>query len=128
MAQIPSVFLQGNQDRIDYTPSGAVTAGDVVALQKKMVGIALRNIEASATGALAITGVFKMPKTSAADFYQGDTVYWDETATPEGGTVNAGACVASAAGFPIGRAFADTATADTTVKVIVFPQSGNATS
>lgn len=41
--------------RVDYTPGGAVDAGDVVVLSN-MVGIAELDIAASALGALSIVG------------------------------------------------------------------------
>jgi len=64
---------------IDYTPSVAVAAGDVV-VQNDLVGVAKRDIPASELGALAVTGVFDFPKDtgSASAIAAGKKVYWDE--------------------------------------------------
>lgn len=63
---------------IDYTPSAAVTAGDVV-VQADLIGIAKVDIAANALGALAVTGVFDVPKTAGVGegIDVGSIVYWD---------------------------------------------------
>ena len=72
-----AVFVQeGNF--IDYTPSAAVVAGDVV-VQGDLVGVAKLDIEANAKGALAVVGVFDFAKESATEFTAGALVYWDAT-------------------------------------------------
>jgi len=89
---------------IDYTPSGAVSAGDVVVL-RDLIGIAKLDIAASALGALAIEGVFDVAKdddaTTGTIFALGQGVYWDATneqATPEpAGMKYMGIAVAAAA-------------------------------
>ena len=48
---------------IDYTPGADVSAGDVV-VQNDLVGIAKLDIASGALGALAVTGVFDVPKTA----------------------------------------------------------------
>ena len=65
---------------IDHTPSGAIAAGDVV-VQNDLVGIAVKAIAASALGALAVAGVFAMPKatTTSSAIAVGKDVYWDDT-------------------------------------------------
>ena len=66
-------------DSIDYTPTSAdVAAGDVI-VQGDLVGIAKRDIPAGALGALAVTGVFDMPKLANAGvtIAAGAKVYWD---------------------------------------------------
>ena len=65
-------------DLIDYTPSSAVAAGDVV-LVGDTVTVAPRPIAAGKLGAVAVEGVFKLPKASGA-ISQGVIVYWDATA------------------------------------------------
>ena len=50
---------------IDYTPGADVSAGDVV-VQNDLVGIAKLDIASGVLGALAVTGVFDLPKTVAA--------------------------------------------------------------
>jgi len=63
---------------VDYTPSTAVTAGDVV-VQGELVGVATQAIAANVKGALAVAGVFQFPKatTSGSALTAGAKVYWD---------------------------------------------------
>jgi len=63
---------------IDYTPSSAVTAGDVI-VQGELVGVAKQDIAANTLGALAIEGVFDFPKPTGAgtDAAVGTLMYWD---------------------------------------------------
>ncbi len=64
---------------IDYTPGADVAAGDVV-VQGDLVGVAKTPIAANALGALAVTGVFDLPKTTGVGeaIAAGAEVYWDE--------------------------------------------------
>jgi predicted RecA/RadA family phage recombinase len=63
---------------IDYTPGSNVAAGDVV-VQGDLVGIAKLDIASGALGALAVTGVFDVPKTAGSGeaIAAGAKVYWD---------------------------------------------------
>ena len=63
---------------IDYTPSAAVSAGDVV-VQGDLIGIAKIDIPANTLGALAVQGVFDVPKTAGEGeaIASGAKVYWD---------------------------------------------------
>lgn len=63
---------------IDYTPGADVAAGDVV-VQNDLVGIAKLDIVAGVLGALAVTGVFELPKTAGVGeaIAAGAKVYWD---------------------------------------------------
>src|SRR5690554_8232257 len=63
---------------IDHTPGADVSAGDVV-VQGDLIGIAKLDIAASTLGALAVTGVFDVPKATGADtaITAGSKVYWD---------------------------------------------------
>lgn len=95
---------------IDYTPSADVAAGDVV-VQGNLVGIATRAISSGNLGALAVSGVYDVTKESATTFSAGDYVYWDATnsvaVTTDGGGSNK----------LMGKATADAASGDTTVRV-----------
>ena len=64
---------------IDYTPSSAVAAGDVV-VQGDLIGVARTSIAANTPGSLAISGVFDFPKATGASsgITAGAEVYWDE--------------------------------------------------
>ena len=77
---------------VDYTPSSAVVAGDVI-VQGTLVGVAHAAIAANTLGALTIEGVFDFPKavTSGSALTAGALVYWDSgaeviTATSGGNT------------------------------------------
>lgn len=74
-------FLQEGRS-IDYTPVAAVAAGDVV-VQGDLVGIAKGDIAAGGLGALAVEGVFEVPKTTGVGtaITAGSTLYWDAAET-----------------------------------------------
>lgn len=63
---------------IDYTPGSAVAAGDVV-VQGDLIGIAKGDIAANKPGALAVEGVYDVPKATGASttISAGVNVYWD---------------------------------------------------
>jgi predicted RecA/RadA family phage recombinase len=67
-------------DSVDYTPSTAVAAGDVV-VQGDLVGVATMPIAANALGALAVSGIFDFPKATGEGtaIDAGALVYWDAT-------------------------------------------------
>jgi len=98
-------------DAIDFTPGADVAAGDVV-VQSDLVGVTKRDIKAGVLGALAVTGVFDFAKEGGAGvtFATGDKVYWDDTAKFAVATDGAGA------NKLLGKAVADAADADTTVR------------
>ena len=62
-------------ESIDYRPSAAVAAGDVVALGT-LIGIARLDIAADTLGSLAVVGVFDVEKAAGA-IAAGTAVYWD---------------------------------------------------
>lgn len=66
-------------DAIDYTPVAAVAVGDVVALGTAAVGVATNAIPAGVLGALAVSGVFALPKATGASSAMalGSVAYWD---------------------------------------------------
>ena len=72
-------FIQ-NGNSIDYTPAPGsdVSAGEVV-VQGDLVGIAKLDITGGALGALAVTGVFDVPKATGVGeaIAAGAKVYWD---------------------------------------------------
>lgn len=97
-------------DAIDYTPTSAVNAGDVV-VQGDLVGVAKKNIAANALGALHVKGVFDFPKatTSGSAITAGTKLYWD--ASSEVATSTAGG------NKYIGKAVQAADADDTTVRV-----------
>lgn len=96
-------------ESIDYIPETPVAAGDLVILND-LVGVAKLDIPAGTLGALAVGGVYEMPKGAAAIAF-GKKVYWDATAktvvtTATGNTL-------------IGKAVCDTVAADAFVRVLL---------
>lgn len=88
MAQTPALTYSCD-DAIDYTPGSAVTGGNVVVLNG-IVGIAVTDIAANELGSLAIEGLFKVPKTTAA-WVRGLPVHWNPVGDPDNGTAGSGA-------------------------------------
>ena len=88
MPQTPALTYS-DDGAIDYTPSSAVTGGDVVVLNG-IVGIAVTDIDANEKGSLATEGLFKLPKTTAA-VVRGLPIHWDPTGTPDSGDASSGA-------------------------------------
>jgi predicted RecA/RadA family phage recombinase len=95
---------------LDYTPSANVSAGDVV-VQGDLVGIAKLDIAAGALGALAVTGVFDVPKASGAGtaIAAGAKVYWNAT--------NKQATTTATGNKYLGKSVRAAADADATVRV-----------
>ena len=97
---------------IDYTPGAAVAAGDVV-VQGDLVGVAKQPIAADALGALAVRGVFDLPKATGGGsaITAGAKVYWDVGDTEAKEDAEAGA------NKYLGKVVIAAADADTTVRV-----------
>lgn len=86
---------------IQHTASGsALSSGDVIVIGEQ-IGVALVDIAVGETGTVALSGVFTLPKVSAAVIAAGESVIWDASAvafddnaaTPATGDVS-GCCVA----------------------------------
>lgn len=78
----------GNPLMVDYTPSAAVAAGDVVVIGEYPL-VAHNAIDADKLGALAAGGgVYDL--TVDADLAPGDKIYWDESASKITATADAG--------------------------------------
>ena len=70
--------LKGDGRVVDYTPSAAVAAGDVV-LQGAMIGIAPEPIAAGVKGALAVSGIAQFVKgTGDSGLTVGAKAYWND--------------------------------------------------
>lgn len=102
---------------INYTPVGAVSAGDVV-VQGLILGIAKTDIAAGALGALAVEGEFDVVKKTGA-IVMGAVVFWDADGSPVSGTASSGAASPSrsAGDLIMGHAVSAAASGDTTVRV-----------
>lgn len=88
MPQVPALTYS-DDGTIDYTPSSAVTGGDVVVLNG-VIGVALNDIAANEKGALQTEGIFRVPKTTAA-MTRGLPVFWNATGDPDNGSAGSGA-------------------------------------
>lgn len=75
---MPTAIFIEKGDMIDYTPGADVAAGAVVVLND-LIGVAKQPIAANQLGALAVTGIFDVPKASGVGtaIGAGKTVYWD---------------------------------------------------
>lgn len=69
---------------IDHTPDADLAMGEIV-VQGDLVGITKRAIKADTPGAIAVEGVFDVPKTpaSAVAFTVGQKVYVDGSNEPQ---------------------------------------------
>lgn len=88
MAQTPCTYRHYG-DTLDYTPGSAVLAGTVYVIGN-IVTIVPKDIAADEKGATATRGVFNVPKDNS-DVSAGDTLYWNSTGDPVGGTSGSGA-------------------------------------
>ena len=106
-----AIFVHDGKS-IDYTPGADVSAGDVV-VQNDMVGIAKLDIASGILGALAVTGVFDVPKTAGVGeaIGAGAKVYWDVADGVAKEDAEAGA------NKYLGKTVAATGDDDTTVRV-----------
>lgn len=92
---------EGNTIQWTNGTGSAVTAGSVVKLGNTL-GVALVDIASTASGAVALEGVFTVPKVSAAVIAQGESLTWDvsvgkfddNAATPASGDVTGAAALA----------------------------------
>jgi predicted RecA/RadA family phage recombinase len=109
MAQTAANAYSEN-DAMDYTPSSAVTAGDVVVLNG-IVGVAPVAIAANTKGAISISGIKKVPKTTAA-WVRGLPVHWNPTGSPDNGDASSGAANQIGVGTYMGIAVAAAGSGD----------------
>ena len=78
--------------KMDYTPTVAKGAGDVVMLVASgLIGVVQKPIAANELGVLLTTGVFDIAKVSDI-IVVGDPIYWDIDGAAVGDAVVAGAC------------------------------------
>ena len=69
---------------IQHTADADITSGQVVKIGN-ILGVALVDIADTATGSVAIEGVFRVPKVSAAVIAQGESLTWDVSANDGAG-------------------------------------------
>jgi len=66
-------------DVLDHIAAAAIASGDVILIGKR-IGVAVTDIALGDTGALAVEGVFDLPKVTTQAPAQGVLLYWDDTA------------------------------------------------
>lgn len=94
---------------VDYVAGSAIASGDLVVIGE-LVGVANDAIANGATGVVHVQGVFSVPKEAGLAVTQGDILYCDAT----GGELDK-----TNTGTQAGKAYADAAGGDSTVKVIL---------
>lgn len=124
-------YKKGDLDTVEYTPSGAALVVDTIVVlggvsaDKASIGVAMKNVAdgVTAEGAVAVTGVFEFPKTSAAVILAGQSVNWDASTASIDDAV---AVAASGDLAQFGKAMADGANGETTI-LIDISESGTFT-
>jgi predicted RecA/RadA family phage recombinase len=64
-------------DVLDWPNGGSAVLSNAVIELKHSLGVAITDIGAGETGAVALEGVFELPKVSAAVFAVGEKLIWD---------------------------------------------------
>ena len=106
---VEATLWKSVEGALDYTPTTAKAAGEVVELEDGRAGVVQSVLEAAQMGSVAIEGIFTMLKTASIVLLKGQQVYW----------VRSTGMVSYTGDFAVGTVFADAASADTTVKVIL---------
>jgi len=105
---MPQATFVQEGGRIDYTPGGAVPAGEVV-VQGDIVAVAKRPIAANEPGALDVEGVYDFAKNTGVAYTVGQILYWDDT--------NNVVTATASGNKQIGKVVRAAATTDTTVRI-----------
>jgi predicted RecA/RadA family phage recombinase len=103
-------FLQDGEIATVPAPSGGVTSGDFI-MVGALFGVCQTTHLEGEDVAIVREGVFKLPKATGAAWTKGNPLYWDATAKNFTKT--------SGANTPVGVAFADAASGDTTGSVSI---------
>jgi predicted RecA/RadA family phage recombinase len=72
-------YLQAG-DIIQFTAASTIDSGDVVPVGNQQLGVALVDIATSATGSVAIQGVFELKKNTSDAIVIGQKLWWNATA------------------------------------------------
>lgn len=98
-------------EMIDFTPTAALSAGQVLQLPDGRAAFAPTAIAAGIKGAVQITGIVEVAKTTSMVMLWGSQLFWDASAN------KAHLLHGNDADFPLGACQEDAASAATTVKV-----------
>lgn len=116
MANIHRFLQEGCS--LDYTPSSAVAAGELIQVNSSIAAVSPLDIAADAKGAVIVAGVIRAPFVGSLVGNPGDNVWWDINGTPYGGAAD-GACTLTAANgdFWVGTLVAATSATGNTCDV-----------
>jgi predicted RecA/RadA family phage recombinase len=87
---MPQAVYRQEGAALDYTPTSAVAAGDVLVLGTNLIAIAKLDIPANKLGAAHVVGVFDVVKDDS-DIAAWTAAYWDADGNPVGGDAGTGA-------------------------------------
>lgn len=101
-------------EAIDWTPTAAVSAGEVIRLPDGRAGYAPTEIAAGVQGAVQVCGIAVVAKTASMVMLKGSKVYWDHSASTCSLLFGA-----NTADIFLGTVLETAASAATTVKVLL---------
>ena len=97
--------------KLDWTPTAALEAGQVIQISDGRAGYAVDAIPAGELGAVQVEGVVSITKATSMVVLKGSRMYWDHSANA------AHLLQRNDRDFYVGQAIEDAAAADTTVKL-----------
>jgi predicted RecA/RadA family phage recombinase len=75
-----AIKYQDCGETLDYTPTAAITGGEVVQMFDGRAGVILTDLASGAKGAAETEGVFRVAKTASQVWIQGGPLWWDHSA------------------------------------------------
>lgn len=99
-------------EHIDWTPTAAVVAGEILHLPDGRAAWAPTAIAAGVAGSVQVSGIVRLAKTATMVMLKGTKIYWDHSASAA--SILFGA---NTADYFVGTAIVTAASADTTVDV-----------
>lgn len=111
-----AALYQAEDCTVDITAAAAYSAGEVIQLADGSAGIVSADVASGGLGHPKAEGVWTVTKTTSVVITAGQPVFWDHSAN------SATYAPVSDRDFYIGVAFADAASADTSMKVILNKQ------
>lgn len=111
--------FHSNGDVVQYTAGANITAGSVVKMGNTL-GVALKDIANGATGPVAVKGVFRVPKVSAAVIGVGESLVWDVSANSGAGEFDDNLATPAAGDVSGAAARAHESAGATTTSLLVY--------
>jgi predicted RecA/RadA family phage recombinase len=78
---MPEAAYKQNGNAIDFTPTAAVLAGEVIHLPDGRAGVAITDVAAGELGAFQVSGIVEVLKTLTMVMLKGSRVFWDHSAS-----------------------------------------------